>query len=227
MSLRSSAVVCARPCSDLSDQPLQGVFDVPQMRMRDLVRGAVVAVVGQPLQRRCEARLGFGDAQHELLVRPHGVGEGVEPVGERGERLGGLRPAFLAAREDGLQAFHVLCRLFQQRLDVVWHVPAFAVPAQHARGEAGKARQPVLQLVIEAILRLTRLEIEEAQHERAGEAEHRGGKGGRHAGERTGQTAFELVEDSVDVAAADAHALDHVGDRADGLQQAPEGAEQA
>ena len=109
----------------------------------------------------------------------------------------------------------------------MWHVPALAVAAQHAGGEAGKARQPVLQLVVEAILRLARLEIEEAQHERAGEAEHRGGKGGRHAGKRTGQAAFQLVENGVDVAAADAHALDHIGNGAHRLEQAPEGAEQA
>jgi hypothetical protein len=76
-------------------------------------------------------------------------------------------------------------------------------------------------------LRLTGLEIEKAEDQRAGEAEHRGREGGRHAGERTGEAGLELVEDAVDVAPADAHALDHVRDRAHGLQQAPEGAEQA
>ena len=87
--------------------------------------------------------------------------------------------------------------------------------------------QPFLELVVEVLLGLARLQVEEAQDQGAGEAEQRGAEGGAHAGERLQQAGLELVEDRSEVAGADGQAGDHAADRADRLDQAPEGAEQA
>jgi hypothetical protein len=71
---------------------------------------------------------------------------------------------------------------------------------------------------VEATLRLARLQFEEAEHQRAGQAEQRSAEGRRHALERTLDAALELGEHLHRVAGVDLQAVDRVGDRADGLQ---------
>ena len=100
--------------------------------------------------------------------------------------------------------------------------PRVAVDAEIAHG----GREPVLEIGVEAVLRLAGLQVEEAEHQRAGEAEQRGRERNAHAAERRGEALLQRVEDRAGVA-ADLEAVDHVADRADGLDQAPEGAEQA
>ena len=50
-----------------------------------------------------------------------------------------------------------------------------------------RGRQPVFELGVEAVLRLARLQVEEAEHQRAGEAEQRGRERDAHAAERRGE----------------------------------------
>ena len=80
---------------------------------------------------------------------------------------------------------------------------------------------------MEAALGLARLQFEEAQHQRARQAEQRGAEGGGHALERALDALLQLGEHGDRVAAGDLQPADGVGHRADGLEQAPEGAEQA
>ncbi len=91
---------------------------------------------------------------------------------------------------------------------------------------AHRGRKPVFEIRIETILRLARLQIEEAEHERAGKAEQRRGKGDAHAAERRGKTAFQILEDRAGIA-ADLERLNDLADRADRIEQSPEGAEQS
>ena len=97
-------------------------------------------------------------------------------------------------------------------------------------GFAGKivhgGGKPVFQVDVEAVLRLARLQVEEAEHERAGETEQRGREGDAHAGERRGEAFLQGVEHGAGIA-AEGETLDHPAHRADGFDQAPEGAEQA
>ena len=58
------------------------------------------------------------------------------------------------------------------------------------RVEVGDRRQPVLEVVVEHVLRLAGLEVEEAEDQRAGEAEQRGREGGAHAAERLGEAGL-------------------------------------
>ena len=96
-----------------------------------------------------------------------------------------------------------------------------------AAGQPGQPGEPLLHLVVEAVLRLARLQVEEAQHQRAGQAEQRRAEGDAHARYRRRQPGLELVEHHHEITLADRQAVDHLADRADRLEQAPEGAEQA
>jgi hypothetical protein len=57
------------------------------------------------------------------------------------------------------------------------------------------APPPLLELVVEAVLRLAGLEIEETQDQRSGKTKERGGKGRAHACERPGKAHLQVVED--------------------------------
>lgn len=122
-----------------------------------------------------------------------------------------------------LHALHALGRLLEQGLHVGGHV-ALALGAD-ARGQLGHLREPVLELVVEAILRMTRLQVEEAHHQRSRQAEQRGREAGGHAAERCIELGLERLEHG-DRIGADAEVADDLADRADGGEQAPEGAEQ-
>src|SRR5438552_4143385 len=86
--------------------------------------------------------------------------------------------------------------------------------------------EPVLEFGIEPVLRLARLQVEEAEHERAGKSEQRGRKGNSHSAERRGQSLLERIENRAGIAAG-FEAVDHIADRADRLDQSPERAKQA
>ena len=62
-------------------------------------------------------------------------------------------------------------------------------------GVDGRDGEPVLELGVEAALRLPGLEVEEADDERAREAEERGREGQAHALERAGERVLQLVEE--------------------------------
>ena len=61
--------------------------------------------------------------------------------------------------------------------------------------------EPVLQLGVEAVLRLAGLQVEEAQHQRAGQPEQRRRERDAHAAERRGEALLERIEDRAGVAA--------------------------
>ena len=63
-----------------------------------------------------------------------------------------------------------------------------------ARRQLGDARQPFLQLIVEAAVRVARLQLQEAQHQRAAEAQQRGREGRAHAAQRRGEAVLQLVE---------------------------------
>ena len=94
------------------------------------------------------------------------------------------------------------------------------------RGRLRVARQELLEFGIEAVLRLSRLQIEKAEDERAREAEQRGGERYAHAGDRHREAGLQVVEHPRGVGAG-LHAVDDAADRMHRLEQAPEGAEQA
>ena len=70
--------------------------------------------------------------------------------------------------------------------------------AQGKLGAAGVASvergEPVLEFGVEPALGLAGLEVEEAEDERAGEAEQRGREGQAHALQRRGEAVLQLVE---------------------------------
>src|SRR5262249_52427455 len=65
--------------------------------------------------------------------------------------------------------------------------PAAAIFA-HRRG------QPVLEIGVEAVLRLARLQVEKTKHQRTRKAEQRGRERNAHAAERRGEPVLEPVE---------------------------------
>ena len=166
--------------------------------------------------------------QHRVVAFAgvHLVAECAEAFRQREQRLIALPSPFLAARQNRLQRLHVLRRLLQQRLHIGRH-RAFAFTAQHPGTEAGEACEPFLQLVEEAVLRLSRCQIEKAKHQRAGQAEHGGGECRAHAAQRFGKAGFELLEQRIHIARANRHAGNDVTHRGDRQQQAPERAEQS
>ena len=88
------------------------------------------------------------------------------------------------------------------------------------------AGQKILKLSVETILRLPRLQIQKTENQRTGEAEQRGGEPQAHSRDGSREAVLEVVEHRRRVGAR-LHAVDDATDRMHGLQQAPEGAEQA
>ena len=86
--------------------------------------------------------------------------------------------------------------------------------------------EEVLELGVEPVLRLPRLKVEKAEDQRAGEAEQRRRERNAHARDRGRQAALQVVEHGRGVGAG-LHRIDHAADRMNGLEQTPEGAEQA
>ena len=96
-----------------------------------------------------------------------------------------------------------------------------------ARRQLGDAGQPFLELVVEPAVGVAGLQLQEAQHERAGEAEQRRRERRSHALQRRGQAGLQVGEHGDVVGGAGVERADGLADRLDGLEQAPEGAEQA
>ncbi len=94
----------------------------------------------------------------------------------------GLEPPFSCMR----------AQPFGQHADLVGRLR----PRRHRRdddvgGQVGDRGEPVFELGVEARLRAAGLQVEEAEHERAGEAEERGREGRAHAGKRRGETGLQ------------------------------------
>ena len=84
-------------------------------------------------------------------------------------------------------------------------VPAGSMPTPRSRTVVD---EPVLEVGVEAVLRLARLQVEEAEHQRAGEAEQRGRERDAHAAQRRGEAFLQRVEHRAGVAAR-LERLDH------------------
>jgi hypothetical protein len=91
----------------------------------------------------------------------------------------------------------------------------------------GQAGEPLLEIVVEAVLRLGGLKIDEAEDEGAGQAEQRRAEGRAHAAQGRRQARLQIVEHDDHVVAGERQVGDDAADRSDGFQQAPERAEQA
>ena len=140
-----------------------------------------------------------------LLLLAHVADQGLNALGEARHRR---------------RALALVLRIGRRR-------PCARAPRRRGAGlRLDMAGEKILQLGVEAVLRLPRLQIEEAEDQRAGEAEQRGGERNAHAGDRRRQAALEIVEHRRRVGAG-LHAVDDAADRMHGLQQAPERAEQA
>ena len=102
----------------------------------------------------------------------------------------------LGACDRALQALEVLRGLLEQGLDVCRDVDvASAHERLAAAAQAGKAREPFLDVVVKTVLRLRRLQVEKAEHQGAGEAEQRRAKRRTHAAHGGGETRLELFEE--------------------------------
>ena len=74
---------------------------------------------------------------------------------------------------------------------------------------------------------VARLQLQEAQHQRAGETQQRGRERRAHAAQRRGEAVLQLVEHGDAVGRLGVERADGLAHRLDGIEQAPEGAEQA
>ena len=93
--------------------------------------------------------------------------------------------------------------------------------------EPGEGGKPVLELVEEAAHGLAELKVQKAEDQRAGKPEQRRGEGCRHAGKRRVEPAFQLCHHGVEIDPGGVEGSDDEPDRADCLEQPPEGAEKA
>ena len=185
-------------------------------------------LVGDLLQRSGKLmlllRLLVGPFAHHLLLGAHLADQLLHALREVLDRV------------SGVVAKHAQLDLLAQVRQRALHVEkGEAELRRHAAGDGrafrrlqlGDAGQPILELVVEAALRVAGLKIEEAQDQRAAKAEHRGGEGGAHALQRRGEALLQLIEQHHALGAVGVERADGGADRSHGLKQAPEGAEQA
>src|SRR5690606_24418322 len=92
--------------------------------------------------------------------------------------------------------------------------------------QLGDARKPFLELVVEAVMRVARLQIEKAEDERSAKSHERCRKGGAHAAQGSGKTCLQLLEHEHAVGAFGVQRIDRVANGVDRVEQAPERAEQ-
>jgi len=105
------------------------------------------------------------------------------------------RLAVFGACHRALQIFEIVGRRLEQGLDVGGNgFPAFAAADGSAR-QARLRRQPFFEIVVEAVLRLARLQIAEAEHDRARKPEQRCAEGRPHAGQRCFEAGLQIVEE--------------------------------
>src|SRR6266700_1964837 len=163
--------------------------------------------------------LAVGPFANHLLLGPHVRDQRLDGFGETGHRRGGAAAggAFLEHDAQPLdRGLELAARNAAARCDGHLAAAIFA----HGGGE------PVFEVGVEAVLRLARLQVEEAEDQRAGEAKQRARKRDAHAAERRGEALLQRVEQRTGIT-PDLQAVDDRADRADRLDQAPEGAEQA
>ena len=201
---------------------LQVERGVAQVVARGLVEAGLVAG-----QRAAQLLRGVGQRRHHRLLLLRLRGDSAQALVQQGQSARQGAALLGVLRHRALQHVERVGGLLQQRLDVGRH-GAVALGATAGPGrEAGQAGQPLFQILQEAVVRLARLQFQEAHHQRAGEAEERGGEGRAHALQRLLQIALERLEQHRGVAAVDLQAGDGLAHRAHGLRQPPEGAEQA
>ena len=177
--------------------------------------GARAIDLEQPLDLAMLAGLAVDPFADQLLLAAHMVNEALDRLREVRHR-GGRRLVGAALGDHLVQSLD--CGIDVAAGGRRRHV--LAAEIAHRGGE------PILELGVEPVLRLARLQIEEAEDQRTGEAEQRGRERNPHAAERRREALLEGLEHRAGVA-AHLEAFDHFADRADGLDQAPEGAEQA
>ena len=74
---------------------------------------------------------------------------------------------------------------------------------------------------------MARLQIQEAQHQRAGQTKQGRAEGDAHAVQRSAETPLELLKDCADVAPGQGQSVDDLTHPGERVQQTPEGSQQA
>ena len=118
---------------------------------------------GKLAQHRLEFILHLGRGLAFARIAPEQVGEPAELAAELAQLLVGAMALALRFEDRALHAVEAVGGLLEQRLHVGRHR---RIRLQRgARREPRHARQPLLELVVEAVLRVPRLQVEEADHE--------------------------------------------------------------
>jgi len=151
------------------DQAVELRLDVALVRGQRLAVGLGAGTVAQAIDRAAHLDREFGEARQQVLLGAHRLGKRGEAVDQVGIRAGGGLPAFLDALQGARQPVETFGIALEQGLDVGGNAAADGL--RRHRGNAGRARQPLLEFGVEAALRLTRLQFQEAQHQRARKAE--------------------------------------------------------
>ena len=130
--------------------------------------------------------LGLDPASDHLLLAAHVLDEALDALGEVGHGGGGALGRPIAGCAAGAVAAFLdgARQALDRDAEVLRGGPGAAAALDQVGIEVGDRRQPVLEVVVEHALRLAGLQVEEAEDERAGEAEQRGREGDAHAGER-------------------------------------------
>ena len=183
------------------------------------------ADVGQLDQDRFQFGLALHQLHHQRLFGAHVVGQGFQLLRHRDQVSVGADPILLATGQGSLQILEAFCGLFEERLNVSRY-PLIALIGEGPGRQARDARQPIFEVIVESILRLSRLQVEETEDKRTREPEEGRRERRAHTGERALEATLEVAEDGRQVAAGDRQAADDVANRTDGAKQAPEGAEE-
>ena len=133
------------------------------MGHQGLVAGFRFAL-GQPRDGAAQLDRLLGQPCQKRLLRAHALSQGGQALDQRGVGNRRLFAALLAAAERAGEIVKTIGGAFQQRLDIGGDA-LFAFGLEGAAREARGARQPFLELGMEAALGLARLQFEEAQHE--------------------------------------------------------------
>src|SRR6266702_4855382 len=138
--------------------------------------------------------LAVGPFANHLLLGPHVRDQRLNSFGKARHRRGGAAAggAFLEHDAQALdRGLELAARNAAARCDGHLAAAIFA----HGGGE------PVFEVGVETVLRLARLQVEEAEDQRAGKAEQRARERDAHAAERGGQSLLQRVEQCAGIAA--------------------------
>src|SRR6185437_3746703 len=149
-------------------QPHEMHLDVAQMPARFLIESRPCAAVGEALQHRPQFALLLAELDEEPLFGADLIAEERQALGQGDEIVVGGDAAFLAPAEDALQPVEPVGGLLEQRLDESGRRHLAAIAAEAASREPRPAREPFLEIIVEAVERETGLEVEKAENERPG-----------------------------------------------------------